>query len=135
MKNKRRATQVLWIECLGFASLLAVSWLDELIRLPQLILGGSALTNWREGALESIAILVVWLVVFVATRRVLKKFYYLEEQLQMCGWCRKLKRQGDWVSLEDYLAKELGVETALGICSNCGRQVFPAEDPSASSPL
>ena len=135
MKNKRRAAQVLWIECLGFASLLAVSWLDELIRLPQLILGGAALPNWREGAIESIAILVVWLTVFVSTRRVLKRFYYLEEQLQMCGWCRKLKRQDDWVSLEDYLSKELGVGTALGICTNCGRSVFPAEDPSEPSPL
>jgi len=131
MKNKRRAAQVLWIECLGFASLLVVSWLDELIRLPQLILGGPALPNWREGALESSAIIVVWLVVLVATRRVLKRFYYLEDQLQMCGWCRKLKSQGEWVSLEDYLTKELGVETALGICTNCGRRVFPAEDPSA----
>jgi hypothetical protein len=51
----------------------------------------------------------------------------------MCGWCRKLKRRGDWVSLEDYLTKELGVETSLGICTNCGRRVFPAED-SAPSP-
>jgi hypothetical protein len=131
MKNKRRAAQVLWIECLGFAALLVVSWLDELIRLPQLILGGAASPNWREGILESSAILVVWFAVFVATRRVLKRFYYLEEQLQMCGWCRKLKRRGDWVSLEDYLAKELGVETALGICTNCGRSVFPSEENSA----
>lgn len=131
MKNKRRASQVLWIECLGFASLLVVSWLDEFARLPQVILGGAAVTNWREGAIESVAILVVWFLVFVATRRVLKRFYYLEDQLQMCGWCRKLKRQGDWVSLEDYLTKELCVETELGICTSCGRRVFPTEESSA----
>ena len=128
MKNKHRAAQVLWIECLGFGSLLVVSWLDELVSLPRLILGGAAVPNWREGVIESIAILVVWLVVFVATRRVLKRFHYLEDQLQMCGWCRKLQRHGDWVSLEDYLTKELGVETELGICTSCGRRVFPAEE-------
>lgn len=133
MRNKRRASQVLWIECLGFALLLTLSWLDELIRLPQLIFGGVTVPNWHEAAIESFAIVVVWILVFVATRRVLKRFYYLEDQLQMCAWCRKLKREGDWVSLEDYLTKELGVETSHGICSNCGRRVFPEEEPSASA--
>jgi hypothetical protein len=79
--------------------------LDELVRLPQLIFGGVAVPNWHEGAFESLAIITVWVFVFVATRRILKRFYYLEDQLQMCGWCRKLKGQGDWVSLEDYLTK------------------------------
>ena len=129
MGNKRRASKVLWIECIGFAALLVLSWLDELVRLPQLIFGGSAMSNWHEGALESIAIITVWILVFIATRRVLKRFYYLEEQLQMCGWCRMLKHQGDWVSLEDYLTKELGVETSLGICTGCGRRVFPDDEP------
>jgi len=128
MRNKRRASQVIWIECIGFGLLLVVSWMDELVRLPQLIFGGVAVSNWHEGAIESLAIITVWLFVFVATRRILKRFYYLEEQLQMCGWCRKLKGQGDWVSLEDYLTKDLGVETSLGICTNCGRSVFPAEE-------
>ena len=131
MRNKRRAGQVLWIECIGFGSLLIVSWLDELVRLPQMLFGGAALTNWREAALETIVILVVWILVFVATRRVLKRFHYLEDQLKMCGWCRKLQRRGDWVSLEDYLTKELGLETSLGICTNCGRRVFPEEELSA----
>src|SRR5437763_730660 len=89
MRNKRRASQVLWIECIGFAILLAVSWLDELIRLPQLIFGGVAVPNWHESALESLVIITVWVFVFVGTRRILKRFYYLEDQLQMCGWCRK----------------------------------------------
>src|SRR4051812_16645515 len=35
MENKRRAGQVIWIECIGFGALLIVSWLDELVRLPQ----------------------------------------------------------------------------------------------------
>src|SRR6266850_501651 len=70
---------------------------QELFRLPQLIFGGGAVSNWHEGALESLVIIAVWVFVFVATRRILKRFYYLEDQLQMCGWCRKLKGQGDWV--------------------------------------
>jgi hypothetical protein len=131
MRNKRRATQVLWIECIGFTALLVLSWADELVRLPQVIFGGVAVGNWHEAAIESSAIIAVWVFVFVATRRILKRFYYLEEQIQMCAWCRKFKRQDDWVSLEDYLTKELGVETSHGICTNCGRRVFPEEELSA----
>ena len=80
--------------------------------------------NWRESALESIVALFVWLFVFTRTRRVLKRFTYLEDQLRMCGWCRKLETQGEWLSLEDYLHKELGLETSHGMCAGCGRQVL-----------
>ena len=124
MTNKRRAHQILWIECIGFLLIIVLSWLDEIVQLPRLIFGGAELPNWRESALESIVALLVWLFVFTRTRRVLKRFTYLEDQLRMCAWCRKLETQGEWLSLEDYLHKELGLETLDGICAGCGRQVM-----------
>ena len=124
MTNKRRANQILWIECIGFLLIIALSWMDEVARLPSLIFGGTTQPNWRESAIESLVILAVWLWVFTGTRRVLKRFYYLEEQLEMCAWCRRLETGGEWLSLEDYLKKELKVTTSHGICRNCGRQLL-----------
>jgi hypothetical protein len=124
MTNKRRANRILWIECIGFFLIIALSWVDELAQLPRLIFGGVAQPNWRESALESLVILAIWLCVFAATRRLLKRFYYLEDQLKMCAWCRRLETGGEWLSLEDYLHKELSVTTSHGICTKCGRQLL-----------
>ena len=124
MTNKRRAHQILWVECIGFLLIIVLSWLDEIVQLPRLIFGGAALPNWRESALESIVALFVWLFVFTRTRQVLKRFTYLEDQLMMCAWCRKLETEGEWLSLEDYLHKELDLVTSHGMCAGCGRQVL-----------
>ncbi len=124
MTNKRRANQILWIECIGFLLIIVLSWVDELAQLPRLIFGGTAQPNWRESAIESSVILIVWLWVFTGTRRILKRFNYLEEQLEICAWCRRIETGGEWLSLEDYLKKELEVTTSHRICRKCGRQLL-----------
>jgi hypothetical protein len=124
MSNKDKAHRILWIEGIGFGVIILLSWLDELIALPRLILGGGAHPNWRESALESLLTFIVWLAVFVTTRRILRRFHYLEEMLQMCAWCRKLNHGGEWTSLEDYCSRELGVDISHGICPSCGRTLL-----------
>src|SRR4051794_6148909 len=100
-RNKRTAAAILWIECLGFGLIILLSWVDELLGLPRLLTGGAAAPNWHESAMESVATLIVWFFVYTATRRVLRRFRYLEDLLTMCAWCRKLKSGEQWVSLED----------------------------------
>jgi hypothetical protein len=123
--RKRRAlSSILWIECVGFTVIIVLSWVDELINLPQRFFGSAYKSNWRESALESLVACIVWLVVFLATRRVLRRFRHLEDLLTMCAWCRKLHYREDWVSLEDYCMKELGVDVSHGMCPECGRQLL-----------
>jgi hypothetical protein len=128
-RNKRTAQAILWIECLGFASIILLSWVDELLELPRRLFGGAPHSAWRESAIESILTLAVWLIVFTATRRVLRRFHYLEDMLMMCGWCRKLSRDGDWLSLEHYCTKELGIDISHGLCPRCGRQLMQEAEP------
>jgi hypothetical protein len=123
-RNKRTARAIVSIECIGFSCLVLLTWVDELLRLPHRVFGGPQQTNWRESALESLAILLVWLAVYTATQRVLRRFKYLEDLLTMCAWCRKLEHGGEWMSLEAYCAKELGVDISHGICPKCGRQLL-----------
>jgi len=130
MGNRRTAQSILWIEGIGFSLAVLMSWMNSLLGLPQLLFGGVARSDWRESALESIVILAVWLIVFVTTKRILRRFRYLEEMLQMCGWCRKLNDAGEWKSLEEYCVKELGVDISHGICPNCGRKLI--EDAEAA---
>ena len=87
------------------------------------------LPNWRESALESIAIGMVWLIVYGMTRQILRRFRFLENLFTMCAWCRKLQRGEEWVSLEDYCARELGVDITHGICPQCGRNLLGPQNP------
>ncbi len=130
-QNKRTARTVLLIECVGFSLLVGLTWMDEFLGLPRIFFGGAPQMNWREAALETIVIALVWLVVFGMTRRILRRFHYLEELLTMCAWCRKLEHGGHWVSLEDYCARELGVDVSHGMCPQCGRQLMrKSEEPA-----
>ncbi|MDQ6912568.1 MAG: hypothetical protein M3128_06790 [Verrucomicrobiota bacterium] len=131
-RNKHTANKILWIECIGFSLLIALSWLDELLGLPHLLFGTAVRSNWRESAIESIAITLVWLIVYGATRRVLRRFQYLEDLLTMCAWCRKLQDGDSWVSLEDYCTHELGIDLSHGICPNCGRNLMRQSEPVAT---
>ncbi|MEP6810607.1 MAG: hypothetical protein ABI992_10220 [Chthoniobacterales bacterium] len=131
--NKRNARRILWIESIGFIFLVALSWVDELLGLPGRLFGGAWQMNWRESALESIAIGLVWLVVYGVTRKIVRRFRYLEDLLTMCAWCRKLEYEGDWLSLEDYCVKELGIDLSHGLCPKCGRQLLG--EPSAPEPV
>lgn len=132
--NRRTADTILWIECVGFALIILLSWVDELLGLPHLLFGGVTQPNWRESALESLVTVTVWLFVYTATRRVLRRFRYLEELLTMCGWCRKLKSDGKWFSVEDYCSRELGVDISHGICPGCGRRLLKGNEEPAAEP-
>ncbi|MEP6822606.1 MAG: hypothetical protein ABI946_09685 [Chthoniobacterales bacterium] len=122
--NKRNADWILWVEGAGFVFLIALTWVDELLGLPYLLFGGAHTMIWRESAIETISIALVWLVVDIATRKILRRFKYLEDLLTMCAWCRKLEHAGEWLSLEDYCSKELGVDISHGMCPKCGRQLL-----------
>ena len=129
--NKRTAHSILWIECLGFSLIILLSWLDELIGLPHLLFGYGHRPDWHESAVESLVTAIVWLVVYVMTRRVLRRFRYLEDMIMLCAWCRKVEQREDWVSLEQYCAKELGLDISHGLCPKCGRHLMK-ETPTAA---
>ncbi len=122
--HRSNARNVLRIEGIGFCLIILLSWLNEMLGLPQLLFGGARHSNWREAALESLITLIVWLIVYVATQRVLRRFFFLESLLTMCAWCRKLQHDEHWLSLEDYCRKELGADVSHGICPECGRQLL-----------
>lgn len=124
--NRRNANRILWIEAIGFIFLILLSWLDELLGLPYLLFGGAHEMVWRESVIETISIAIVWLVVDISTRKILRRFKYLEDLLTMCAWCRKLEHGGEWLSLEDYCSKELDVDISHGMCPQCGRQLLGA---------
>lgn len=102
---------ILWVESAGFAFLVALSWPDEYH------------SKWTESALESLAVVVVWAVVFYFTKRLLARLYYLEGFLHVCSWCNKIHCKGSWVPIEQYFASSFDTMTSHGMCPACSEKM------------
>jgi len=127
MSFQNSRSSIIWYECIGFSSLIALSWLDEFGGLQQLILGGPQhVADWRDCLMDSLMILVVWAAVYLFTKRLLSHLLYLEGFLRVCSWCRRINYQGKWIDFEDYFAQGFHVATTHGMCSDCFDKYRPA---------
>jgi len=122
MSFPSNAQRILWYESIGFAGVIALSWLDESLNLPGLLSGASKVPDWWESLIETVVALAVWLVVVVFTRRLLGRLRYLEGFVKMCAWCRKVDHDGEWISVEAFFAQKLDVRTTHGMCPECARK-------------
>ena len=115
------------LEAAGFALIIAIIWLDEVLDLPRLLFG-AAPTPIRvgEGLLESVLALVVGAAVVSITYRAFRRIEYLESLIVMCAWCRRVRSGEEWLSIEDFLQRQHRSHTSHGICSSCAsRLTFP----------
>lgn len=119
MTNLKKPQRILWYENIGFLAIIILSWANELFEMPQRVFGGSAQENWRESAMETILVLVVWASVHVFTKRLLVRLHYMEGFLRVCAWCRKIGHDDDWLPLEQYFSRGFDIKTSHGICPAC----------------
>lgn len=120
MKVIRSGWRVLWYQSLGFGFILLLCWLNKLVDLPHLLIGGEVhASKWRDSAMETVMILLVWAFVLSVTGRLVARLRYLEGLLRVCAWCRKVGHSGKWMSLEEYFAEGLHVGTTHGVCPDC----------------
>src|SRR5512133_3538218 len=79
MKHAQAQSAVLWIQTLGLLGIVALSWLDEWAQLPARLFGGTPQApNWRESTMETLVVVVVWLVTLPISRRLVRRLRYLE---------------------------------------------------------
>jgi hypothetical protein len=114
-----KENSILWIEALGFSSLIALCWLTEVIELPRVIFGEAFTPDWRRAVLRTVVVLLVWAWVHAATRKLLRRLHYLEEFLRICGWCRKVCHDGEWLTMEEYFNSKFATQTSHGMCPEC----------------
>jgi|NGEPerStandDraft_6_1074524.scaffolds.fasta_scaffold00634_6 hypothetical protein len=126
MQTSRGASKLIWYEAMGFGTIIAISWLDELIGLPQLLFGGASVPNWKESVLESGITLLVAIPTLLLSSRLTRRLYRLEGFLRLCAWCRKVELDGRWVPVEEFLLARLDTVTSHGMCPDCEATAMPA---------
>ena len=121
------SAKVLLAQSLGFVTIIALSWFDELVGLRSLILGDHPyISDFKESTLEMLIVLTVWLLVFGSTRRMFNHMRYLEGFMRVCSWCHRIKCDGRWVPLEELLFKNFETRPSHGICEGCRQKLESA---------
>src|SRR6185369_1702521 len=132
-EKQMRPSKVLIYQSAGFLALIGLSWMDEALGLRSLILGDHPyISDFRESTLEMLFTLAVWLLVFGSTRRLLGHVSRLERLMKVCAWCRRIRVDGRWLPLEEFLDKKLEAQTTHSICEECldkQEAVIDASDP------
>ena len=151
MYVQKSGSRVLWYECFGFGLILLLSWLNKVVDLPHLIVGGDLhASKWRDSTMETVLILLIWAFVHSLTRRLVARLHYLEGMLRVCAWCRKVGHGERWMRLEEYFAEDFKIGTTHGVCPDCLKRLeedtrrfyrsqaepsqAPAAGPTAAAP-
>ena len=127
--------RTLLLEGAGFLLIVAIIWMDEIFDLPHLLFG-AAPTPLRlgEGFLESALTVAVGTVIVSITYRAFRRIEYLESLVVMCAWCRRVRAQEEWLTVEAFLERQHNARTTHGICEGCAAGItVPPHIPSSRS--
>ncbi len=117
-----KSNRILWVEATAFSLVIVLSWLTEAIRLPHLLYGEAFTPNWYRALLRTVVIVLIWIWVHLATKKLLRRLHYLEEFLRVCSWCRKISYGNEWIEMERYLNSKFATKTSHGMCPDCLRK-------------
>jgi hypothetical protein len=127
--------RTLLLEASGFLLIVAIIWMDEIFDLPHLLFG-AAPTPLRlgEGGLESLLTVAVGVVIVSITYHAFRRIEYLESLVVMCAWCRRVRAQAEWLTVEAFLKRQHNAHTTHGICEGCAAGIaMPPHIPSSRS--
>jgi len=120
MKKNSQLIRVVLYQNLGFLAIIALCYVDELLKLPSLIFSDHPFAFvHRRLTLEMLLVLAVWLLVSASTGRLLKRVRQLEEFMKVCAWCRRIDYHGEWMKLEQFMQQGFDTPTTHGICPEC----------------
>src|SRR5579859_4956249 len=110
MKKNSPFTRIMVYQNLGFLGIMVLCYLDELLKLPQLVFSDHPFAVvFQRSTLEILLILGVWFLVSRSTQRSLERIQYLEKFMRLCAWCRRINFKGDWITMEQFM--EQGFDT------------------------
>lgn len=121
------AKKVAWYESTAILFIIALSWFDEILDIPYVLLGGPATPiNWRESFFESIVIALVGAAIIRHTYTLLTRVSYLESILPVCASCKKIRVDPEfWQGIEQFVEERSKTEFTHGICPECIEKYYP----------
>jgi hypothetical protein len=121
------AKKVCWYESCAILFVIALSWFDEILDIPHLLLGGAATPiNWRESVFESIVIGIVGGLIIRHTYKLLTRIGYLESLLPVCASCKQIRMDpAFWTDIKQFVHDRAAHEFTHGVCPDCIEKYYP----------
>ena len=118
-RPQRVPRALLFGEAIGFVIIAAAVWVDELWDLPYHLFGAPR-TPFRpqEAIAESTLVITLCVIVMWQSYRILRRVADLESMVVMCAWCRRVRHDGAWMSVEAFLAQH-NARMSHGMCPDC----------------
>jgi hypothetical protein len=109
-------------------ALLALTFANEVLDLPHLLLGDQA-TTWSQRSGEIFIELMIFcttigLEVFMFTRMA-RRIKILEGFLHICAGCKKIQHQGRWQPMESYISEHSLAQFSHSMCPDCLKKYYP----------
>jgi hypothetical protein len=124
-KNAEKGVAI--IEISAFTLFILIIWLNELIDIPNLMLGAEATPpNWRESIFESVCVGILGTSMVYLTRKIFRRLRSLEGILPLCAFCKKIRDEEDkWHPIENYISDRSEAGFSHGICPDCAEKFYP----------
>jgi hypothetical protein len=122
MEKDVRKGRILIVEFIAFALIAAVIWCDEVLDLPYLFFGlDPSPVNWIDAIFKCALLLFGGALVMFLTWRFMPADAKLKpEQVHMiCAVCKKVNKDGSWMSLDEFVESGSSGSFAHGICPDC----------------
>ena len=125
--NNLIAKKVAWYATCAILFVIALSWFDEILDIPHVVLGDIATPiNWRESIFESIIIALVGAIIIRHTYKLLTRVSYLESILPVCASCKKIRIDPEfWEGIQKIIQEKSKREFTHGICPDCIEKYYP----------
>jgi hypothetical protein len=119
----RLPRQLIVLQLVGFALVLTMLWADELLDLPHILFHATATPRRvSEAVFESVIVAVLGVISTSLTIRLTRRIVALESFVVLCGWCRRIRDEGRWLTLEAFIAKHQA-NTSHGLCPECATKL------------
>ena len=116
------------LQGLAYLVLIGVIWLDEWLDLPHLFFHAEPTPfRWQEAAFETAILLLVAFITATIIRSLIRRLEQALVYLPFCPACQRVRQDGRWTSLIDFLQSEEGDAIDYALCPTC--QPAPTEPP------
>jgi hypothetical protein len=115
--------QLIVVQLFGFAFVLVMLWADELLDVPHILFHATPTPpRLSEAVFESAIVAVLGVVTTSLTIRLTRRIVALESFVVLCGWCRRIRDEGRWLTLEAFVT-EHQANASHGLCPECATKL------------
>jgi hypothetical protein len=113
--------RIVVIQLVGFGLVITALWVDEIIDFPHNFLfpGQPQIFDWTQSLFESVLVLCPFVLTTVLLTRLVGRIRHLEGFLLVCGVCKRVRVEDEWIPMEMYISARSEAVVSHGFCPDC----------------